>query len=47
MPRDTLGPGEYLTLGYMVPRRGMVEFSVDADDPLTTYVFDPEGLREF
>jgi hypothetical protein len=43
----TLKPNEGLSLKYRVPRRGLVEFVVEAERPVHTYVLDPEGLDAF
>lgn len=44
---DILGLGEYLSLRHRVPRRGRVEFMVESNVPVTTFVVDEDGLQEF
>jgi hypothetical protein len=44
---EILRSGHYLVLPFWVPRSGVVEYQVYADRPVSTYVFDPAGLRRF
>lgn len=47
MPTTTLKPDTHLRIRYPTPRRGVVEYHVEADRPVTTFVLDEKGLREF
>jgi hypothetical protein len=47
MPALTLGPDEYTTLEYILKRKGPIEFEIDADAPVRTYVVGPKGLQRF
>ncbi len=47
MPTVTVQPDHHLQLRYRVPRSGVVEYHVEAERPVTTFVVDEEGLREF
>lgn len=47
MATALLKPKSYLKVRYSVPRRGLVEYKVEADHPVTTFVLDEEGLSEF
>lgn len=43
-----LQPDTHLRIRYPVPRDGWVEYTVEADGvPVTTWVLDEEGLKEF
>lgn len=48
MPTVLLEPDTHLKIRYPVPRNGLVEYTVEADGyPVTTYVVDEQGLKEF
>jgi hypothetical protein len=47
MPTALIEPGSYLRVRYSVPKRGLIEYSVEADRPVNTYILDEEGLKEF
>ena len=47
MPTLTLKPDTHVKLRYPMPERGVIRFFVEADIPVTTYVFDEQELREF
>jgi hypothetical protein len=43
----TLRPYSYLKVRYPVPKRGLIDYKVEAERPVDTFVLDEEGLREF
>ena len=47
MPTALLKPNGHLRVRYRVPRRGLIEYKVEANRPVTTFVLDEEGLKEF
>lgn len=47
MPPLSLAPNTHIRLRFTVPRNKRVGFRVEAEDPVETYVFDGDGLREF
>ena len=47
MPTQMIKPNGYLKVRYKVPRRGLIEYTVEADRPVDTFVLDQEGLLEF
>ena len=47
MPTALLKPNSYLRVRYPVPRRGLIEYTVEASRPVDTFVLDEEGLKEF
>lgn len=47
MPTIKIGPDEYVEMEYKVPRHRLVEFEVEADLPVKTYVLGPKALRRF
>jgi len=48
MPIDVIKPNSHLELKYRkVPRKGRIEFDVEASAPVTTFIVDDEGLREY
>jgi hypothetical protein len=47
MPTALIRPRSHLRVKYPVPRTGRIEYEVEADNPVTTYVLDEEGLKEF
>lgn len=46
MAKEKLAPGEWLELLYRASRSSLIEFWVDATDPVTTYVLDDDGLAD-
>jgi len=47
MPMALIKPRGYLRIRYSVPRRGLIEYNVQADKPVSTYILDEQGLSEF
>jgi len=47
MPMALIKPRGYLRVRYSVPRRGLIEYYVQADKPVNTYILDEQGLSEF
>jgi hypothetical protein len=47
MPTVTIKPGKDLQVKYPVPRSRIIEFEVEAERPVTTWVLDQEGLQQF
>jgi hypothetical protein len=47
MPKIRLGPDENVRLRYSVPESGLIEFELDADHPVKTYIVRPRGLELF
>lgn len=47
MPTLTVKPGEDVRIRYPVPRNGLIEYEVEGDRPVTTFIFDKAGLEEF
>ena len=48
MPLDTIKPNSHLELKYRkVPRNRRIEFDIEASAPVTTFVVDDDGLREY
>jgi len=47
MPMALIKPRGYLRVRYSVPRRGLIEYYVQADKPVSTYVLDEQGLSGF
>jgi hypothetical protein len=47
MPTALLKPHKYLKVRYRVPARGKIEYRVEADRPVNTFVVDEKGLKEF
>lgn len=47
MPRLRIGPDENTRLRYSVPDSGLVEFELEADHPVKTYIVRPRGLELF
>jgi len=43
----TISEGNHLRLTFSVPKRHRIQFNVDADYPVTTYILDDDGLGEF
>lgn len=46
MPRAPVHQDQDLVVSYTVPRRGLVEFRVYAEAPVTTFVVDDAGLED-
>jgi hypothetical protein len=47
MPSLTLGPDEYVTLEFRLRKSGPVEFELDSDIPVRTYLVGPKALERF
>jgi len=47
MPLDVIKPHSHLKLSYPSPRKPRIEYEVEANRPVTTFVLDDEGLREY
>ncbi len=47
MPLITLGPDQYTTLEYRLQKKGPIEFELESDLPVRTYIVGPTGLRRF
>jgi len=47
MPTVILGPNKNVRARYRVPEDGTVEFEVEADLPVKTYIVRPAGLDYF
>jgi hypothetical protein len=47
MPLVAIKPGKYLQVKYPVPRNRWVEYEVEADRPVSTFILDETGLQEF
>lgn len=47
MPTTLLRPDTHLRIRYPVPHRGLIEYNVEADQPVDTFVLDRNGLMEF
>jgi hypothetical protein len=47
MPSTTIKADQYIQLEYRVPRNGWIEFEIDANGPVTSYVLDKVGLNDF
>ena len=47
MPKARIGPNENIRLRYSVPDDGFVEFELESDHPVMTYILRPRGLELF
>lgn len=47
VPTITLGPEEYATAEYKLPKRGTVQLDLDANRPVKTYIVGPKSLARF
>jgi hypothetical protein len=47
MPTDVIKPHSHLKLRFSVPKNRVIEYEVEANRPVDTYILDEEGLREF
>jgi hypothetical protein len=47
MPVVTIKPGKDLRVRFRVPRSRVIDYNVEAERPVTTWVLDEEGLAEF
>jgi len=47
MPTKILGPNENIRLRYGVPRTRIVEFEIEADRPVKSYILRTKGLQAF
>jgi hypothetical protein len=47
MPTTTIKAGKDLIIRYPVPRGRWIEYQVEADQPVSTFVLDEEGKQQF
>jgi hypothetical protein len=47
LPTTLLPANKFISTGYKVLRSGRVEFSVESELPVTTYIMDKKGLEDF
>lgn len=47
MPSVMIGPDEHVILTYSVPKSRLVEFEIDADHPVKSYILGPKTLAKF
>lgn len=47
MPTDIIRPRSHLKIRFSVPKNRVIEYEVQANRPVDTYILDEEGLREF
>jgi len=47
MSTALLKPDSHLRIRYPVPHRGLIEYHVEADRPVDTFILDRKGLMEF
>jgi hypothetical protein len=47
MPLEAIKPNSHLKLRYPVPKRHRIDYEVEANRPVTTFVLDEEGLQEY
>ncbi len=47
MPVALIRPNSHLKVRYPVPRGAWIEYNVEADKPVTTYILDEDGLSQF
>lgn len=47
MPIATIKPGKDLRIKFPVPRGRVIEYEVEAEHPVSTWVLDEEGLQQF
>ncbi len=47
MPVALIKPDKHLRVKYRVPSRGSIDYYVEADRPVTTFIVDKAGLEEF
>jgi hypothetical protein len=47
MPIATIKPGQDLKIRFPVPKSRVIEYEVEADRPVSTWVLDEEGLHQF
>jgi hypothetical protein len=47
MPKLRIGPDENVRLRFSVPEGGLIEFELEADHPVETYILRPRGLELF
>ena len=47
MPKVRIGPNENVRLRYSVPDDRLIEFELEADHPVRTYIVRPRGLELF
>jgi hypothetical protein len=47
MPLAAIKPNSHLKIRYPAPRKHRIEYEVEANLPVTTFVLDEEGLQEY
>lgn len=47
MPLVTIKPGKDLRIKFPVPKRKVIDYDVEAELPVSTFVLDEEGLRQY
>jgi hypothetical protein len=47
MPLTAIKPNSHLKLRYPIDRRRRIEYEVEANLPVTTFILDEEGLQEY
>jgi hypothetical protein len=47
MPTEMIKPNSHLKIRFSVPRRRVVEYDVEANRPVDTYILDENGLEDF
>lgn len=47
LPTTLLPANKFIFTGYKIPTSGRVEFFVESELPVTTYILDEEGLEDF
>jgi len=47
MPVSTIKAGKDLIIKFRVPKSRIIEYVVEAERPVSTWVLDEEGLRQF
>ena len=47
MPRTKIGPDQNVRLRYRAPDDGLVEFEINSDIPVRSYIVRPKGLEVF
>src|SRR5690242_936267 len=47
MPVELLEPDTHIAIRYPATRKRRIAFNVEANDPVTTYIVDKDGLDQF
>jgi len=47
VPKIRIGPEEKVRIRYSVPEDGLIEFNLESDHPVRTYIVRPGGLKLF